>query len=791
MKIVTIVLVIFMATGAVVAQNGTNSPVEGGVFDSDGNPVEGAEVKVISEAYPEKVYKGNTGSDGRFSFNVPQGNGKISASKNEGGVTRYSEPRDMVFVIHRTTEVNLVLTLSGGVSERVDIATGVTQPFSEVSKTVDTISGNEFRDRNENSLVDALRSVPGFRIQQLGGFGRTASIKTRGLRNQDTAILLNGQRLRDPTAITGDASPFISEVSSVNTGRIEILRGSGSSIYGTNAIGGVIDLSTARAGRGIHGSFTSEGGGLGYTRFFGDAAFGTNDGRFGATAGISRNGVTRGVDGADDADNTSFNTRFDGKPTERLSLTGSLFVSDGYVRLNSNPDTVGAQPPGQIIDAIEGVNFVADINDPDNFQRSDFIAGQVTASYLINSKTVFSAGYKGLKTSRENENGGLGPGFQPFGGTQFSLFDGSIHTIDAKVDWTVSTSSRLIAGYEYEVEEYANEGIGPTSAADFLTSVDQEGSTFYAQYLHSAFKRRLQFAGGFRAQSFSLSTPVFSVTNAPYAGFQSSDPPAAYTLDGAISYFLPGTDTKFRFHAGNGYRVPSLYERFGSFFSSFSGAFTAIGDPGLEPERSIAIDAGIDQVLADGRLTLSGTYFYTKLTDTIGYGNFAPPIGSTARPFGGYLNTEGGIARGVEFSASVSPLDGLSIFSSYTYTNSDQNSPQVAGSTVLRTLGIPDHRFTLNLTQRIARRLTMNFDFEASSSYLVPIFSSSSFSTVIYRFDGNRKGDLTASYLLPILGEKANLRFFGTIENLFDYEYFENGFRTAGRTARGGIGIRF
>ena len=61
------------------------------------------------------------------------------------------------------------------------------------------------------SLAESLRTIPGFRVQQLGGFGRTATIKTRGLRNQDTAILIDGIRFRDASAITGDASPFLSD----------------------------------------------------------------------------------------------------------------------------------------------------------------------------------------------------------------------------------------------------------------------------------------------------------------------------------------------------------------------------------------------------------------------------------------------------------------------------------------------------------------------------------------------------------------------------------------------------
>src|SRR6185369_3515902 len=120
------------------------------------------------------------------------------------------------------------------------------------------------------------------------------------------------------------------------------------------------------------------------------------------------------------------------------------------------------------------------------------------------------------------------------------------------------------------------------------------------------------------------------------------------------------------------------------------------------------------------------TYFYTKLIDTIGFGNVVPPIGTTQRPFGGYLNTKGGIARGAEFSGQVKPTNSTDIFASYTFTNSDQREPQVTGNPNIETLGIPKHQFTLVATQRF-KRAWVNFDFLATGDYLAPIFDSNNF----------------------------------------------------------------
>jgi len=395
-----------------------------------------------------------------------------------------------------------------------------------------------------------------------------------------------------------------------------------------------------------------------------------------------------------------------------------------------------------------------------------------------------------MKTSRENTNGSLGVSFQPFGGTETSIFDGQIHTVNTHFNWTPNTNNLITIGYEFEWEKFGNDGLAADITNNFTTRAGQTSNTFYVQDLLSFFKNRLQLAGGFRAQFFNLKNPTFSVNNPPYRNLTLENPPNAYTFDGSAAYFFEQTGTKIRAHVGNGYRVSSLFERFGTFYSSFSQEFIALGDPNLKPERSIAFDGGVDQTLFGNRAKFSATYFYTRLIDIIGFGNVVSPIGTTERPFGGYLSTKGGLSRGAEFSASIKASASTDIFASYTFTNSDQRTPQVSGSGILQTLGVPNHQFTLVATQRF-RRAWVNFDFLATSDYLAPIFSNSTFQTYIYRFRGSRRGDLTGGYTFPLKNEKMNLRIFGTFENLFDYDYYENGFRTSGRNGRIGLSFGF
>ncbi|HVF46366.1 MAG TPA: TonB-dependent receptor, partial [Pyrinomonadaceae bacterium] len=648
---------LFLFCLGVLAQG---SSVTGTLMDS-GRVVADQPVRLISAS---DSFDARTDASGNYRFeNVPDGRylliyGAKRASVNvKNGVVEIAELADVVVV-----------------------SAGSEQTIDQVSKTVDTIDGQQMRDRADFSLIESLRTIPGFRVQQSGGFGRVATIKTRGLRNQDTALLIDGIRFRDPSAITGDATPFISDLTLTSVSRIEVLRGSGSSLYGTNAIGGTIDFQTPEARRGTHGQVSGAFGGLGLGRFRANISHGTEDSRFGIGAGLSRTVYTNGIDGDDDAHNTNFQTRIDARPFAKTNISGRLFFSDADVKLNSAPDTAGTPPTANstIIDAIRGVTFMPDINDPDDRQDSRFFSGQFVVDHALTPTINFGGYYQCLKTRRVNEAGPLGIGFQ---GASTSRFDGTIHTINAHLNLTPNESNQITAGYEFEAEQFGNDGRTPSGTGDFFTRARQRSHTIYLQDLISLSEGRLQFGLSARAQRFRLGRPEFSLTNAPYALLTLGDPPTAYTFDGAASYYFRSSGTKLRAHVGNGYRVPSLFERFGTFFSTFgTPSFVALGDPLLKPEKTSAVDAGIEQDLAGDRLRLTATYFYTKLNDIIGFGNMVTGIGTTIRPFGGYENQKGGRSSGVELSGRFRPGPTTDIFTSYTFTRSRQRTPQVSGS---------------------------------------------------------------------------------------------------------------
>lgn len=277
------------------------------------------------------------------------------------------------------------------------------------------------------------------------------------------------------------------------------------------------------------------------------------------------------------------------------------------------------------------------------------------------------------------------------------------------------------------------------------------------------------------------------MASAPFQGIAFPSPAAAYTGDTSVAYYFRGTGTKLRAHAGRGYRAPSLFERFGAGFDPVYG-YSVYGDPRLKPEHSVSMDFGADQTFFHGRLKTSAGYFYSWLQNVINF-DTTGLIDPATDPYGrfvGYLNTRGGISRGVEFSAAFAPTRSLKVTTAYTYINAIERTPIVGD--VLQTFVIPRNQFSVLMTEQPTSRLSLTLDTLASSNYLAPVYGD--VVTQTYRFGGLHKVNLGASYRIP-LNEYQAIRLFARADNIFNQTYFESGFLTPGRTATGGLQFEF
>jgi iron complex outermembrane receptor protein len=337
----------------------------------------------------------------------------------------------------------------------------------------------------------------------------------------------------------------------------------------------------------------------------------------------------------------------------------------------------------------------------------------------------------------------------------------------------------LVAGLEFE-RETLFQSSNPSFSVFNDTTDRQRTFAVFGQDQILLLDNRLQISLGARGQFYRI-----RAADRP-GSLGAIEAESSLTGDGAIAYFIPSTGTKLRAHIGNGFRAPSLFERFGE--GTINGQFLRFGDPTLRAEQSISVDGGFDQRVRNDRLRFGVTYFYTRLQRVSAFTGFAvDPLGLGR--FGGYTNRPGGLARGVESYMEAAPFRGTSLRASYTFTNSDRFEAGAEGG-LQPEFVIPKHLFGLTFNQRY-RAFVISFDLNRTGSYLAPVFENDfPFRQANLSFKGYTKADAFLTYERS-LSDRVVLVLFGGAENIFDQNYFENGFRAPGAAGRGGASFRF
>src|SRR5215510_2967296 len=226
------VILAFAVLGSAAAQE--RRGIHGTVSDENGAKIRSANVTLHSRSGIQLATV--TDENGTFTFSkTPDADYTIEV-RSEGFAS-------VVLPASASNEdLKVVLKPEGVSADVVVTATGTPQRAEEVGKVVSTLDASEIEAKHTLSLTETLRGTPGVRIQQQGSPGALTTVRIRGQRNFDTALLLDGLRVRDAGDINGSAVSLVSDLVPVAVDRVEILRGSGSSIYGTHAIGGVVNM---------------------------------------------------------------------------------------------------------------------------------------------------------------------------------------------------------------------------------------------------------------------------------------------------------------------------------------------------------------------------------------------------------------------------------------------------------------------------------------------------------------------------------------------------------------------
>jgi vitamin B12 transporter len=445
-------------------------------------------------------------------------------------------------------------------------ATRIATPVSEIAGSVTVITADDIAARQQRALTDVLRDVPGLVLAQSGGPGAQASIFTRGTNSNHTKVLLDGIDIGDAASPTGAAD--ISKLLAGDIARVEVLRGPGSALYGSDAIGGVINLVT-RAGEGPAAlKLLAEGGA--FDTFNQAAALSGSDGGFhyaatlqhqhvGANPVTPRALLRPGERRNDDFyDNLSASTRlgYELDPGFDLSLTGRYANSLGKITNDAFDLTTFTSYPA------------ANRSRVDTLQYDGRFAAHLDRWGV---DQTLGLGYSANAISNADPDNG------------YSIAAGE----RVKLDWQ---GSALVADGQTLM-------MGAETAREAIHKPLSDGITTNAGFAEI----QSDFGGG-----FYNSASVRLDSNSRYGD--------RFTWHLAPVFLFSQTGTKLKATIGTGFKAPSLQQLFGPYGHN----------PGLKPETSSGYDAGLEQ--AFGAVKAGITWFHNDIANLIDYDASFVPI---------------------------------------------------------------------------------------------------------------------------------------------------------------------
>ncbi len=482
--------------------------------------------------------------------------------------------------------------------------------------------------------------VPGIFFLQPGLAGGTGSLFIRGANSEHAVFMIDGLELNDPISPSRSFNFNLFDLTLVD--RVEILRGPQSTLYGSDALAGVVNFITAEPEKnettvsGLFGSHRTGQGNLRIVRVKNNFSFLLETNNF-TTAGISA--ASRSYPG---------NTENDGYSQHSLALKLSWRLSPSF-RLNF-------QTRG-LISRVELDSFGGPYgDDPNSLQKSRFIFNRLEINGFLwqhrwEQKLVF--GFEAGRRQNDNQADEAHPAE-----SESALYRSKIFKIDWQNNFFLSSGQTLVLGADFRQEQGSSFYLYSSPWGDYESSFPNKSASLLGLYLQDQWKlwKRLALTAGLRSdhhQRFG----------------------AALTFRTAVCLDLPEIKTRLKTTLGTGFKAPSLYQLYAP-----ADYFGPIGNENLRPERNTGWDAGVEKEIGE-RLSLALTYFETRYRNLIQFN-----YGS------GYLNVGRASSRGLEASLQANLLQPLSFRASWTHLRSrDLDS----GSPLLRR---PENSLHLDLT---------------------------------------------------------------------------------------------
>lgn len=473
-------------------------------------------------------------------------------------------------------------------------ANRIDTPLSQVGSSVSVITAEDIEMRQNVLVSDLLREVPSLAVNRTSNVGSTTQVRIRGAEGNHTLVLIDGVRMNNPGQ---EREYYFSSLLSDDIERIEVLRGSQSTLYGSEAIGGVINIMSRRATNPFEARGMIEGGSFNTLR--GNLSLLGKENKF--DYALSASGYrTDGVPGVDARDG---GTKRDGFRNGTLGARfGVELAPDVNLRLNTRYADSRNQydpllPPDYALRSADGVEYDKSLQTSlglDVGLLDGRFVNKVNGSYSRNKTHNFEVGSLAYEADSEQYRADyqgiveIAPG----------------HTVTAGAD---AEKQKLLSTY-FDKRDTTNYGVFGLYKVDIT--------------------KALTLTAGLRHDH--------------YNSFGNTD---TFRFTGA--YMLADGVTKLRATYGTGYQAPTLTELYSYF-----------GNPDLKAEKSRSFDAGIDTSFFGGKLQTQATFFYNKTRNLIAYtynaaaDTFAPYNVNLSRAYGVELAAQTNPVKALQLGAT-------------------------------------------------------------------------------------------------------------------------------------------
>ncbi|WP_221795273.1 TonB-dependent receptor [Aquisediminimonas sediminicola] len=644
---------------------------------------------------------------------------------------------------------------------------GVGIPVDQLGGSVSVIDTQALEQRQTRQVSDILRDIPGIAVSRADGPAGRTQIRVRGSEANHVLVMIDGIKASDPSAGEFDFGQLIAD----DAARIEVLRGQQSSLYGSEAIGGVVNYITldGREAPGMRfriegGSFETISSSARIAGVKGDVDYALIGSYYHTGGAPTARGGQRDIG----SDTTSVSAKVNWTPTDNFKLSSVLRYNHNNTDSNKeNEIYVMDWDTGELTYVSPNFGMAEDSYGTHN--TADALYGMVRAELTaLDDRWVNALSAQFVDTERktfdvpDNSISRIGQSVGFRYGYQGRRYRGSYESSFRFDSETVK--QRLTVALDAEREEYRN--ISPTDVNPGVFAGKHQKDTIglVAQYDASLFDR-ITLGGSYRFDDNDL--------------FQNA---TTWRVHGSVRL---GLGLRVRAAAGTGIKAPGFDELFGY----YDGQYT--GNPDLKPEESKGWEVGFDQALFGDRLTIGATYFANKFNNEI-YSTYQFIDGQFLTvPQNRDTHTR---QKGVEAYAEARLGNGWRADLAYTYLDGKEDRdvlPQVYyvatpwhGQAVRR----PKNIASFNLAYATADKpysgaLTVRYTGKQNDlafidpSYIPALVQHQAFTTV----------NLNGEYKLD-----QNLSVFARVENLFDEQYEQVfSFTAWGRSAYAGVRMKF